>query len=105
LGSQQLELLFEIIKTKVCSSISIKSLADDIQASHQSVVRWLDIFERMYLIFIVKGYDQMPGRAVHKPIKIYFFDNGDVIGDESQKFENLAANHLLLRNHFVEDRF
>jgi hypothetical protein len=43
-------------------------------------------------------------RAVLKPPKVYFFDNGDVLGDEGPRFENLVAASLLKRLHFLEDR-
>lgn len=43
-------------------------------------------------------------RAVLKPPKVYFFDNGDIIGDEGARFENLVATSLLKRLHFLEDR-
>ena len=43
-------------------------------------------------------------RAVLKPPKVYFFDNGDVLGDEGAKFENLVAASLIKRLHFLEDR-
>ena len=36
--------------------------------------------------------------------KVYFFDNGDVLGDEGARFENLVASNLLKRLHFLEDR-
>jgi len=42
-------------------------------------------------------------RAVRKPPKIYFFDNGDVLGDEGARFENLVATSLLKRLHYLED--
>jgi predicted AAA+ superfamily ATPase len=41
---------------------------------------------------------------VLKPPKVYFFDNGDVLGDEGARFENLVATSLLKRLHFLEDR-
>ncbi len=37
------------------------------------------------------------------PPKVYFFDNGDVIGDEGARFENLVATSLLKRLVFMED--
>ncbi len=39
-----------------------------------------------------------------KPPTVYFFDNGDVLGDEGARFENLVATTLLKRLHFLEDR-
>ena len=44
----------------------------------------------------------MPGQFKKKP-KVYFYDNADVEGDEGARFENLVANHLLKRLHFLED--
>ena len=58
----------------------------------------------MYLVFSVKTYTKSLPRAVLKPPKIYFFDNGDVIGDEGARYENLVATSLLKRLHFLEDR-
>ncbi|HED13662.1 MAG TPA: hypothetical protein ENI62_08415 [Gammaproteobacteria bacterium] len=38
-----------------------------------------------------------------KAPKVYFFDVGDVIGEEGARFENLVAAALLKRLHFIED--
>jgi len=43
-------------------------------------------------------------RAALKPPKVYFFDNGDVLGDDGTRFENLIAISLLKRLHFLENR-
>ena len=40
---------------------------------------------------------------MRKPPKVYFFDNGDVIGDEGARFENLVATLLLKQLHYLED--
>ena len=58
----------------------------------------------MYLVFSVRPYTRSLPRAVLKPPKVYFFDNGDVIGDEGSRFENLVATSLLKRLHYLEDR-
>lgn len=40
---------------------------------------------------------------MHKPVKIYFYDTGEAIRDESQKLENLVTTHLQKKLHFIED--
>lgn len=60
--------------------------------------------ERMYLIFVVRPYTVKIPRAIQKPPKVYFFNNGDVLGDEGARFENLVATHLLKSIHFLEVR-
>ena len=42
--------------------------------------------------------------GVIKSPKVFFYDNGDVIGDEGAVFENLVATQLLKNLHFLEDR-
>jgi len=39
------------------------------------------------------GLDNV-ARANKKPVKIYFYDNIDVDGEEGIRFENLVATHL-----------
>jgi predicted AAA+ superfamily ATPase len=58
----------------------------------------------MYLVFKVKPFTRSIPRAILKPPKVYFFDNGDVLSGEGERFENLVASSLLKRLHFLEDR-
>lgn len=100
---QLMELFYQNIREKVGSTLAVSNLAQEVQISPVTAKKWLKIFEQMYLIFIVKGYDKKLTRAVHKPIKIYFYDTGEVLGDESQKLENLVATHLQKKLNFIED--
>jgi uncharacterized protein len=100
---QNLSLLLELLRTRVGGTIVSSNLAKDIHVAPNTVKAWLEILEKMYLIFIVKPYTQSLPRAIQKPPKIYFFDNGDVIGDSGARFENLVATSLLKRLHFLED--
>jgi len=79
-------------------------MASDLQISPKTAKSWLEVLERMYLIFVVRPYTKSMPRAVLKSPKIYFFDNGDVLGDEGTRFENFVATSLLKRLHFLEDR-
>lgn len=98
-----MELFYLNLRSKVGSTLAISNLAQEVQISPVTAKKWLKIFEQMYLIFIVNGYDKQLTRAVHKPIKVYFYDTGEVIGDESQKLENLVATHLQKKLNFIED--
>ena len=63
----------------------------------------MEALERMYLVFSVRPYTKSSPRATLKAPKVFFFDNGDVLGDEGTRFENLVAMSLLKRLHFLED--
>jgi len=99
-----LSVLLDLLRNRVGGLIVTANLAADLQVSSKTVKSWLEILERMYLIFIVKPFTKSLPRAVLKPPKIYFFDNCDVVGDEGAIFENLVAASLLKRLHFLEDR-
>lgn len=98
-----LELMIEHLRGRVGSTLAVSSIAQEIGVSPVTALKWLKVLEKMYLIFIVRGYDKKITRAVHKPIKVYFYDNGEIEGDQAAKFENFVALHLLKKNHFYED--
>jgi len=101
---QSLSLLLDMLRTRVGGMITLANIATDLQVAHKTVKSWLDILETMYLLFAIYPYTKSLPRAVLKPPKVYFFDNGDVIGDRGAIFENLVASSLLKRLHLLEDR-
>jgi predicted AAA+ superfamily ATPase len=101
---QSLSLFLDLLRSRVGSMVVLSNLAGDLQVSPKTVKAWLEVLERMYLVFTVRPYTRSLPRAVLKPPKVYFFDNGDVLGDEGARFENLVATSLLKRLHFLEDR-
>lgn len=101
---QLLSLFLDALRYRVGGLITVSNLATDVQISPKTAKTWIDVLERMYLVFSVRPYTRSLPRAVLKPPKIYFFDNGDVIGDDGAHFENLVATSLLKRLHFLEDR-
>ena len=103
-NSQLLGMFLDILRNRVGGLITLSNLAGDIQISPKTAKSWLEVLERMYLVFSVRPYTKFLPRAVLKPPKVYYFDNGDVIGDEGARFENLIATSLLKRLHYLEDR-
>lgn len=101
---QLLSLFLDLLRQRVGGLITVSNLAHDIQISPKTAKSWIEVLERMYLIFAIRPYTKSLPRSVLKPPKVYFFDNGDVLGDEGARFENLVANSLLKRLHFLEDR-
>lgn len=97
-------MLIDLLRERVGGPIVVSHLAGDLQVAPKTVKHWIDLLERMYVIFVVKAHVGKISRAISKPTKIYFYDNADVIGDNGPKFENLVATHLLKRLQFLEDR-
>jgi predicted AAA+ superfamily ATPase len=101
---QNLSLFVDLLRRRVGGLITISNLANDLQISPKTAKSWLELAERMYLLFAVRPYTKSLARAVLKPPKVYFYDNGDVIGEDGARFENFIATHLLKRLNFLEDR-
>ncbi len=98
------ELFIHQLRTRVGSLIVMSNIAGEVQVSPKTATKWVDVLERMYLVFAVRPYSKNLPRAVIKPPKIFFYDNADVIGDQGSVFENLIATHLIKRLNFLEDR-
>jgi len=101
---QLLSIFLDMLRYRVGGLITISNIASDLQVSPKTAKSWLEVLERMYLVFAVRPFTKSLPRTVLKPPKVYFFDNGDVLGDEGARFENLVAASLLKRLHFLEDR-
>jgi predicted AAA+ superfamily ATPase len=102
---QTLLLFHDALRERVGSQVVLSNMAEELQVSPKTLKRWLSILEHMYVVFAVMPYTSrsLP-RAIRKPPKVFFFDNGDVLGDEGAVFENLVATHLLKQIHFKEDQ-
>lgn len=96
------ELLIEKLPDKVGNPLSIESLRQDLEVSHQTVARWLTILENLYYSFRISPYGAPKIRAVKKEQKLYLWDWANVT-DLGFKFENMVAGQLLKYCHFVED--
>ncbi|MEA2114028.1 MAG: ATP-binding protein [Thermodesulfobacteriota bacterium] len=100
-----IETLIQLLRRRVGSPVSYSSLARDLQTSDKTVKRWLNILENMYVIFRVTPFHRNIARSILKTPKFYFYDTGQVLGDQGVRLENLTACALLKEMQFREDCF
>ncbi len=98
----QLELLMLRLPELVGAPLSINALREDLEVSHKTVAKWLDIFERLYAVFRISPFGSPKIRAVKKEQKHYHFD-WTLVKDMPKRFENLVACHLLKWVHYEQD--
>lgn len=98
-----LRLFLDALRSRVGSPVTLAKLAGDLEISPVTAKKWLELLERMYVIFTVWPLSRGLPRAIRKPPKVYFYDTGDVIGDEGAKAENLVACELKKLAEFRED--
>lgn len=89
----QVELLAALLPDKVGAPLSIQSLREDIEVSHDTVKRWMNYLEHLYYHFSIRPYSKRLARSLKKEPKIYLYDWSEV-GDVGSRFENLVASHL-----------
>lgn len=87
----------------VGSPLSLNALREDLQVAHQTIARWVEALERLYVLFRIYPFGGPRIRAVKKEAKHYHYD-WTLVGNIGLRFENLVACHLLKMCHFHEDK-
>ncbi len=100
---KSIEILIDLLRARVGSTISYTSLANDLQVSIHTVKHWLQILENLYIIFPVRPYHKNIARSLLKESKYYLYDTGAVDGELGARLENAVACALLRELHFIED--
>ena len=98
----QLEAMLIALPERVGSPLSINALREDLQVSHKTATSWLAALERLYSVFRLAPLGAPRIRAVRKEQKHYHLD-WTVVQEQSARFENLVACHLLKWAHFRQD--
>lgn len=104
-----IQMVLELLRRKVGSPVSYSSIARDVQISPITVKKYISIFEALYIVFRITPHSRNIARSILKEPKIYFFDNGLVVGDDGAKFENFMAlsllKHVYGRNDYTGDKY
>lgn len=98
----KVELLALRLPELVGSPLSINALREDLQVSHATLSRWLDILEKLYALFRLAPLGAPKIRAIKKANKHYHFDWSS-LEDPAARFENLVACALLKWVHYRQD--
>ncbi len=96
------EALADLLPQRVGSTLSLNALREDLEVSHRALTHWMEILERLYHVFRVRPHTSRSIRALHKMPKSYLWD-ASLVPEESPRFENLVALHLLKLCHFLHD--
>jgi predicted AAA+ superfamily ATPase len=100
---RSIELVLELLKSRVGSPVSFTSIAQDVGISPNTVKKYIEIFESLYIVFRVTPYSKNIARSILKEPKIYFYDTAMVDADPGIKFENLVAVSLLKHVYALND--
>ena len=98
----RLELMALRLPDLVGSPLSVNALREDLQVSHITATKWLQILERLYHIFTVHPFGAPKIKSVKKEFKHFHYD-WSLVTDEGSRFENFIGSHLLKWCHWMED--
>lgn len=100
-----LQILVEILPSKVGSLLSLNSLRGDLEVAHKTVKTWMDILERFYYHFRIYPYAGTTFKSLRKEPKMYLWDWSQVADPGGTRLENMVAAHLLKMTHFLYDAY
>ncbi len=98
-----IRLFAQMLRSRVGSPLSLASMARDLAVSPNTLKKYLDILEALYIVFVVRPWHDNIARSVLQSPKVYFYDTGLVEGDEGLRFENLVATALLKHVQWQHD--
>jgi predicted AAA+ superfamily ATPase len=98
-----LELVLDLLRHRVGSPVSYKSIAEDVGVSPTTVKKYIQLLEALFIIFRVTPFSKNIARSLLKEPKIYFFDTGMVEAQGGARLENFAAISLLKSIYHLND--
>jgi uncharacterized protein len=100
---KSIKLLIEMLRERVGSPLSFTSIAQDLQLSPNTVRKYIQILESLYIIFLVRPFHKNIARAILKEPKVYFYDSGYIKGGPGPRLENTCALCLLKYVQYLQD--
>ena len=98
----QIEVFCSLLPDKVSSVLSIKSLAEDMEVSYNTIKNWLKYLTALYYLYEIKPFSLKIPRSIKKEGKTYLWDYS-VIKNKGARLENAIANHLLKAVNYWTD--
>lgn len=98
-----IELLVELLRERVGGQINYSNIASDLSVSPPTVKKWIEILEKLYIVFLIYPYHKGAARALRKEPKLYFYDCAGAFEEKGSRLENLVACTLLKYCHLCED--
>jgi predicted AAA+ superfamily ATPase len=96
-------LLVDLLRERVGGTVNYSNLAADIGVSPPTVKKWVELLERLYVIFLVYPHSRNLARSIRREPKVYFYDCAAAANGDGARFENLVGSCLLKWIHFFND--
>lgn len=96
--------LVELLRERVGKPVNFDNLARTLAISPPTVRAWVELLEKLYVVFLLPPYSRQLARSIRKDRRVFFFDCGAAYDDTGgAQLENLVACSLLKWVHFRKD--
>ncbi len=104
--SSKIKDLLKLLAFQVGSEVSINEVSNSLNISREAVERYIDLFEKAYVLFRVKGFSRNLRKEVSKMNKIYFYDTGmrNVVIDNLKPLKDRNDVGQLWENFLMSER-
>src|SRR5882724_10197115 len=92
------------LRERVGKPVNYDNLAQSLSISPPTAKSWVELLEKLYLIFLLPPYSNRLSRSIRKDRRIYFFDCAAAYDETGgAQLENLVACSLLKYAQFRKD--
>jgi predicted AAA+ superfamily ATPase len=96
--------LVELLRERVGKPVHYESLAQSLSISPPTAKSWVELLEKLYIVFLLPPYSNRLSRSIRKDRRIYFFDCGAGYDETGgAQLENMVACSLLKYAQFRKD--
>jgi uncharacterized protein len=98
--------LLSLLAFQTGSLVSLSELSSSLDISRQTVERYLDLLEKTYVIFKLRGFSRNLRKEITKNAKYYFYDVGvrNAIIDNFNSIEKRNDTGALWENFLISER-
>lgn len=113
-SSKTLVDLLRLLAFQIGSEVSLNELGQKLQIDHKTVARYLDLLEKSFVLYNLRGYSRNLRKEVTSKSKYYFFDTGirnglianfndlELRDDVGQLWENFLVMERLKKQTYQE---
>jgi uncharacterized protein len=106
--------LLRLIAFQIGNDISFAELATKLHVNKNTVTRYLDILEKCYILFSLRGFSRNMRKEYTKTPRYYFWDNGirnslisnynglNIRDDVGKLWENFCISERLKKMHYLD---
>ena len=98
--------LVEVLRERVGKPVNYDNVAGNLGVSPPTAKNWVDLLEKLYVVFLVQPYSNRVSRSIRKERRVFFFDCSAAYDETGgAQIENLAACSLLKYANFRKDAY